>query len=154
MRLRLGIAAGATVSILAWLLFLARGGIPGTLDNTAMTGGFYILAQLCGFGWAGLRAVGRGSLRDATLTGAVAGFTYAISSALPRTLLRLWDRHFMMALQYVAPSYHNAAWLLPNPTVAYFSAAFSAILINSLLGAAFALVGATLAVRPTEGLRL
>lgn len=142
MRLKLGIAAGIAVSALIWILYIVRGGALGSLHSGPVTAGVYLLVQLAGFGYAGWVAAKGDGLRAATLTGGLAGVTYAVFNAVPRTLLRLLDKGFMHRLQYVAPPGVGTGRLLPDLLLSVVSSIVSGLVINLLLGALFGLIGA------------
>lgn len=141
MRLKLGIAAGAVVSLAGWAIFLIRGGTLGSVHTSVVIAGIYLLLQLAGFGYAGAIAARHTDLSAAIQTGAIAGLTYALLSAIPRTLLRLLDPEFLRRLQHIPPTRVASPLQVPDPFLSIVSTLVSGLLINALLGCVFGLLG-------------
>lgn len=147
MQFRLSITAGVLAAAASWLLFLAMGGPMGSLRNGVLEGGLYLLIQFIGFGTAGALAGQTSGMRDAALTGLGAGLVFALLSGLPRTLLRFFDATFMVRIQQIPSPLGPGGRLMPDFLLGIVSAGFSALFIDALLGAAFAVVCARL-LRP------
>ena len=150
--LRSGLASGLPAAAIAWLLFLAVGGVHGMVHAGTVLPMAVFVVEAVLYGYAGFRLRRTGhDAGTAMLGGAVAGWTTALLAAFPRNALLMLSTDYMRFLQ-AAPQHLGAGGLhMPWPPLTVLLALVGALLAGSALGAACGSIGASFARADVAG---